>query len=224
MKEKKRRVRKWALFLLLLLGLLAPVRAEAAGKDCTLTIPVQIEVKVENILGGNDYKVTREAGTSDAPLPAETEKIRTGAGTITFGPITYGEVGTYQYRIFQNTDGVERFIYDRTAYRVEVQVTRRDDGSLTTNLTAKREEKQEKSDVIRFDNRYDAQKSQSSGGSGGHRSTVQAVQTGDTQQPLFWLLAAVLAVIAITLIIRTSIGKKREKKERIYRQRRSVYR
>ena len=224
MKEKKRRVRKWAPFLLLLLGLLAPVRAEAAGKDCTLTIPVQIEVKGQNIPGGKDYKVTLEAVTKDAPMPTETVKTRTGAGTITFGPINYGEVGTYQYRIFQNTDGAERFTYDRTAYRVEVQVARRNDGTLTTNLTAKREGKQEKSDVIRFDNQYDAPKSQSSGSSGGHRSTVQAVQTGDTQQPLFWLLTAVLTVIAITLIIRTSIGKKREKKERVYRQRMSVYR
>ena len=138
MKEKKRRVRKWAPFLLLLLGLLAPVRAEAAGKDCTLTIPVQIEVKGQNIPGGKDYKVTLEAVTKDAPMPAETVKTRTGAGTITFGPITYGEVGTYQYRIFQNTDGAERFTYDRTAYRVEVQVPRRNDGTLTTNLTTKR--------------------------------------------------------------------------------------
>ena len=162
--------------------------------------------------------------TKNAPLPIETVKTRTGAGTITFGPVTYGEVGTYQYRISQDTDSAERFNYDRTAYLVDVQVIRRGDGTLTAEVVAKREGKQEKSDAIRFDNRYDAPKNQSSGGSGGHRSTVRAVRTGDTQQPLMWLLTAGAAVMAIALIIRKSIAKKREKKERIYRQRMSVYR
>ena len=39
-----------------------------------------------------------------------------------------------------------------------------------------------------------------------------------------WLLTAGAAAMAIALIIRKSIAKKREKKERIYRQRMSVYR
>ena len=224
MKEKKKKVWKWAPLFVFILGLWLPVKAEAAEKSGTLTIPVQVEVSGENIPGGKDYKVTLEAVTKNAPLPIETVKTRTGAGTITFGPINYGEVGTYQYRIYQNTDSAERFSYDRTAYLVDVQVIRRDDGTLTAELVAKREGKQEKSDAIRFDNRYDAPKNQSSGGSGGHRSAVRAVRTGDTQQPLMWLLTAGAAVMAIALIIRKSIGKKREKKERIYRQRMSVYR
>lgn len=224
MKEKKKKVWKWAPLFVFILGLWLPVKAEAAEKSGTLTIPVQVEVSGENIPGGKDYKVTLEAVTKNAPLPIETVKTRTGAGTITFGPINYGEVGTYQYRIYQNTDSAERFTYDQTAYLVEVQVIRRDDGTLTAELVAKREGKQEKSDAIRFDNRYDAPKNQSSGGSGGHRSAVRAVRTGDTQQPLMWLLIAGAAVMAIALIIRKSIAKKREKKERIYRQRMSVYR
>ena len=224
MKEKKKKAWKWAPLFVFILGLWLPVKAEAAEKSGTLTIPVQVEVSGENIPGGKDYKVTLEAVTKNAPLPIETVKTRTGAGTITFSPITYGEVGTYQYRISQNADSAERFTYDQTAYLVDVQVIRRDDGTLTAELVAKREGKQEKSDAIRFDNRYDAPKNQSSGGSGGHRSTVRAVQTGDTQQPLMGLLTAGAAVMAIALIIRKSIGKKREKKERIYRQRMSVYR
>ena len=224
MKEKKKKVWKWAPLFVFILGLWLPVKAEAAEKSGTLTIPVQVEVSGENIPGGKDYKVTLEAVTKNAPLPIETVKTRTGAGTITFGPINYGEVGTYQYRIYQNTDSAERFTYDQTAYLVEVQVIRRDDGTLTAELVAKREGKQEKSDAIRFDNRYDAPKNQSSGGSGGHRSTVRAVRTGDTQHPLMWLLTAGAAAMAIALIIRKSIAKKREKKERIYRQRMSVYR
>lgn len=224
MKEKKKKVWKWAPLFVFILGLWLPVKAEAAEKSGTLTIPVQVEVSGENIPGGKDYKVTLEAVTKNAPLPIETVKTRTGAGTITFGPINYGEVGTYQYRIYQNTDSAERFTYDQTAYLVEVQVIRRDDGTLTAELVAKREGKQEKSDAIRFDNRYDAPKNQSSGGSGGHRSAVRAVRTGDTQHPLMWLLTAGAAAMAIALIIRKSIAKKREKKERIYRQRMSVYR
>ena len=224
MKEKKKKVWKWAPLFVFILGLWLPVKAEAAEKSGTLTIPVQVEVSGENIPGGKDYKVTLEAVTKNAPLPIETVKTRTGAGTITFGPINYGEVGTYQYRIYQNTDSAERFTYDQTAYLVEVQVIRRDDGTLTAELVAKREGKQEKSDAIRFDNRYDAPKNQSSGGSGGHRSAVRAVRTGDTQHPLMWLLTAGAAAMAIELIIRKSIAKKREKKERIYRQRMSVYR
>ena len=224
MKEKKKKVWKWAPLFVFILGLWLPVKAEAAEKSGKLTIPVQVEVSGENIPGGKDYKVTLEAVTKNAPLPIETVKTRTGAGTITFGPINYGEVGTYQYRIYQNTDSAERFTYDQTAYLVEVQVIRRDDGTLTAELVAQREGKQEKSDAIRFDNRYDAPKNQSSGGSGGHRSAVRAVRTGDTQQPLMWLLTAGAAVMAIALIIRKSIAKKREKKERIDRQRMSVYR
>ncbi len=224
MKNKKKKVWKWAPLFVFILSLWLPVKTEAAEKSCTLTIPVQVEVSGENIPGGKDYKVTLEAVTKNAPLPIETVKTRTGAGTITFGPVTYGEVGTYQYRISQDTDSAERFNYDRTAYLVDIQVIRRGDGTLTAEVVAKREGKQEKSDAIRFDNRYDAPKNQSSGGSGGHRSAVRAVRTGDTQHPLMWLLTAGATAMAIALIIRKSIAKKREKKERIYRQRMSVYR
>ena len=133
-------------------------------------------------------------------------------------------MGEYQYRISQNTDKAERFTYDREAYLVTVQVTRQENGTLAANLTAKRGGKQEKADAIRFKNQYDAPKSQNSGSSGSHQSTVKAVQTGDTQQPFLWLMTAVLAAGAIALIARKSIRKKQEKKERIYRQRMSVYR
>ena len=104
MKEKKKKAWKWAPLFVFILGLWLPVKTEAAEKSGTLTIPVQVEVSGENIPGGKDYKVTLEAVTKNAPLPIETVKTRTGAGTITFGPITYGEVGTYQYRISQNAD------------------------------------------------------------------------------------------------------------------------
>lgn len=54
MKAKKRKVWQWATLLLLLLGLLMPVRAEAAQNSCTVTIPVQIEVERRAYSGWQD--------------------------------------------------------------------------------------------------------------------------------------------------------------------------
>ena len=116
--------------------------------------------------------------------------------------------------------------YDREAYLVTVQVTRTKNGTLETNLWAKREGKTEKADGIRFKNQYDAPKSQNSGSSdsGSHQSSVRPVQTGDAANIVVWFLAAVLAAGVIVLIVIGKKNRNREKKERIYRQRMSVYR
>ena len=226
MKAKKRKVWQWATLLLLLLGLLMPVRAEAAQNSCTVTIPVEIELSGGHIPGGKTYMATLSAVTKAAPVPAETIRQREGVGELKFGPITYTRTGEYQYRISQNTDSAEQFTYDREAYLVTVQVTRTENGTLETNLWAKREGKAEKADGIRFKNRYDAPKSQNSGssGSGSHQSSVRPVQTGDAANIVVWLLAAVLAAGVIVLIVIGKRNRNREKKERIYRQRMSVYR
>ena len=60
MKNKKKKVWKWAPLFVFILSLWLPVKTEAAEKSCTLTIPVQVEVSGENIPGGKDYKVTLE--------------------------------------------------------------------------------------------------------------------------------------------------------------------
>ncbi|MGN8800281.1 Spy0128 family protein [Candidatus Merdisoma sp. HCP28S3_D10] len=187
-KEKKKKGRIWVPLLLLLLGLSVPGRVQAAGNGCELTIPVEIEAKGEHIPGKKEYQVALEAVTKDAPLPAERKKSRTGAGLVKLGPVSYEKVGTYQYRILQTTEETKGFTCDREKYLVTVQVTRLENQALTARLYVEREGKKEKAEAIRFSNQYCAP--EQSSGAGSHRSTVRAVQTGDTKNPAGWLLAA----------------------------------
>lgn len=197
-------------FSFLLLFLLLPGQARAAQKSCSITIPVQVQTAGEKIPAGENYSFTIEAVTKEAPMPSQVNVSRTDSGDLSFGPITYQTPGDYQYRVRQTTEKKDRFIYDTVAYLVTVRVVNADEDSLKAELWAAREGTESKSDSIRFQNRYDAPKSNAR--KHHHSSstteetqtvtnqilqTITSPRTGDQSMPFLWMILAVAACAGI---------------------------
>lgn len=179
---------------MLLPGFSGNVRA--AEYACEVKLPVKIEVTGENIPGGKDYRVTLEALTPEAPMPATTVLERTGAGSLTFGPIRYTKPGDYVYRIRQATDGAERFTYDTAVYRVTVRVTNAENGGLQAQIWGEREGSKGKTADITFRNQYHAPGQPEERQSHHHSGSpvkLKIPKTGDKNALELFLVLAVLA-------------------------------
>lgn len=142
--------------ILMLAGaLIFPGRVMAEGRECTVSIPVSMEVKnaPENAAIMTQIVITaEEPGT---PMPQVTSLMLEGGGTAGFGPIIYMTPGDYRYVISQEA-GEEDYIYDSSAYRVTVRVVNQNDGTLAAEVWAVRNGTEDKSDEIRFENEYKA--------------------------------------------------------------------
>lgn len=146
----------WALGLLMLLGGSLPLGAVAAQIP-TAEIPVQIEAE-----GGTQnpdalYTVALEAVTPDAPMPEG------GAGEIWNMTLKVGEIGRiripcrrlgfFDYTIRQIPGEETDCEYDETRYRLRLQVTRAEDGSIAVMALLLGQEGEKLPDV-RFRNRW----------------------------------------------------------------------
>ncbi len=142
-----------------------------AAESCTVTIPATVSVSGSSIPSGTVYTLVMEAVTEAAPMPEETTVSITGAGTVSFGPITYTVPGDYQYKIYQNSAAVNRFTYDSSEYTVTVRILNDGNGSLVSEVWAvSSADPTTKPDTISFANTYSKASSGGSSHSGGSSS------------------------------------------------------
>ena len=156
MNQKKTRFRKLLLLPLLIAVLLFPTQALAVY-SCTVQLPVEVKTitKTEDteIPTGEVYTVVLTA-EDDAPLPEETRLTVTDNGTVEFGPITYTKPGDYVYTVYQDVGETEFYTYDRAIYTVTVRVVNDDEGGLTAEIWAIRDDETEKMENVVFTNVY----------------------------------------------------------------------
>lgn len=153
-----------------LAAMMIPATAFAEGKSCSVTIPAEIQVTGSSIPADVEYKLVMERVTENAPMPETAEAVRTGAGQVDFGPITYTSPDDYQYRIYQNSEAKNRFTYDDTVYLVTVRVTNSAtaEGGLASQIWITNEaDESAKADSLLFTNHYSRPSSGGGGGGGG---------------------------------------------------------
>lgn len=142
--------------ILMLAGaLIFPGRVMAEGRECTVSIPVSMEVKMPRKNAAIMTQIVITAEEPGTPMPQVTSLMLEGGGAAGFGPITYLTPGDYRYVISQEA-GEEDYIYDSSAYRVTVRVVNQNDGTLAAEVWAVRNGTEDKSDEIRFENEYKA--------------------------------------------------------------------
>ena len=125
-----------------------------------------------------EFKNTYKADASDAKVKFDIEKILTGfagetpatftfnmtgdktgsveitgAGSASFGEISYDKVGEYTYTISEQDDKAKGYTYDKTVYTVIVNVAD-EDGKLVPHTEIKKGE--ETVNEIKFENSYSA--------------------------------------------------------------------
>ncbi len=70
------------------------------------------------------------ADTEGAPMPASVKATATAENqTASFGTITYEKAGIYEYTITEENGGADGVTYDKTAHKVVVTVTKKDDNT-----------------------------------------------------------------------------------------------
>lgn len=225
MRRWKRRQGGWLLLPMLLAALvIMPLKPEAAAYECTARVPVSVEATGES---GETFTVRMEPGSGmgeEIPMPEETELQLTGGTEGAFEGIRFTEPGDYVYTVRQAAGNTEYMRYDETVYTVVIQVTNGEDGGLTYQVFASRDESpEEKTGEIRFVNTYEppaesasteaettAPETQTESPSETEEVTQTVPKTGDAQNLLPF--AAVLAVAAGVVAV-LGIWKSRSSRE-----------
>ena len=86
-------------FLLAIVLLAAPGKAFAEENECTVTLPVSVEVSHTSAPADTEFEVLLMSADADAPMPEISSGTVKGAGRIVFGPISYRAPGDYHYNI-----------------------------------------------------------------------------------------------------------------------------
>lgn len=128
--------------------------ALAAGRSCSVSIPVTVQVNGDEAPAGTTYIFKIEAVTEGAPMPSDTSLYVGSAGTAAFGAIAYTAPRDYVYRIYQTTAADANLTCDPAVYTVTVRVLNSEDGGLTAQLWAVRDGADEKTEEIVFTNQY----------------------------------------------------------------------
>lgn len=209
MNQKKTRFRKLLLLPLLIAVLLFPTQALAVY-SCTVQLPVEVKTitKTEDteIPTGEVYTVVLTA-ENDAPLPEETRLTVTDNGTVEFGPITYTKPGDYVYTVYQDVGETEFYTYDRAIYTVTVRVVNDDEGGLTAEIWAIRDDETEKMENVVFTNVYTPEEEPEPDGSSSASTSAKPLvkkpnipKTGDSANLTLWtclLAASALGIITL---------------------------
>lgn len=234
MKLKNRKIHKVLLLQLLMAVMLFPMQAFAAEYQCSVSVPVEVQVTGDSIPAGNEYTVVLEAAEEETqnPMPEVTEITIKDGGSAEFGPITYTKPDDYRYKIRQEAGNTANFTYDAAVFTVTVRVVNDEEtGGLKAEIWAIRDESENKTDAIRFENTYQKPADPSGGdpGSGDGSDEEIAViptavkqeaviaqipiagipevnqpaggQTGDSAYPVLWTALMAAAVIAFAIVI-----------------------
>jgi len=177
----------WLAGLLALNGLTAQAAAETA-----VTIPFELSVEGERVPAANfEFLLSAGDAASAQAMPEVNRQALASSGASSFGTLHYDKPGDYRYTIRQTGEPLKYFALDRTVYEVVVRVTNREAGGLAAAIYAIRSGTDEKTERIRFVNRYDRP---------APAPITRNVQTGDAGiRGYFGLLAAGAFGIAFSL-------------------------
>ena len=198
-----------ALLIAAALTLLLSMSVSAAEKGVSTHIEARI-LSSENMPADIPFTIVLGA-VDQAPLPAVTEKTVKKSGTAVFDDIVFTEVGDYFYTLTQKSGKEEYVQYDGEGpYTVIVRVTNdpKAPGGLAAAVSGWRgkldqdPEKVTKPDSFTFHNKYSKPtKTVTHTKHGGNPSRKgSTVKTGDTQNPIMWLLLACGAAAGILVM------------------------
>lgn len=218
MNQKRTRFRKLLLLPLLIAVLLFPTQAVATDYSCTVQLPVEVKTitKTEDaeIPTGEVYTVVLTANDG-APLPTKTRLTVTDNGAVNFGPITYTVPGDYEYTVYQEVGETEFYTYDRAIYTVTVRVVNDDNGGLTAEIWAIRDDEMEKTGEVVFTNVYTPEEEPEPDGSSSASTSANPVKkktntpkTGDSANLTLWTCLLAASALGIITFLAALVKRK----------------
>jgi pilin isopeptide linkage protein len=126
-----------------------------AAEASTATAMIQVEAKVTGDQADDaEFTFKLTAADETTPMPDSDTVTIKGEGQAEFGPITYTDVGTYNYTVSQQDNQLPYYTYDLSVYHVTVTVIYTEDGALSAGFTAKKNSERTKSGDITFINEH----------------------------------------------------------------------
>ncbi len=218
-RKMNRAIRKLSGLLLLpvlLAALLLPAeaKAETAAYTCTARLPVSVELNGDS---QEEFTVAIEPGPgmdASLPMPEETHLRLAGDSAGAFEGFVYTEPGDYVYTVTQTAGDTEYMAYDTAVYTVVIQVTNGENGGLTYQVYASRDDKpEEKVSEVSFLNTYTPPtEPETTAPAETEEVTDTAPKTGDDQNlaPFIAVLTVAAVVAAGLVILRARSGKQNE--------------
>ena len=189
--------------------LLMPVQAHAeeVAYQCTATLPVNLELN-----GDSDEMFTVSiapgpGAEEDFPMPEQTELQMSGDSQAAFTGFHYTEPGDYVYTVTQIAGSTDYMTYDDAVYTVVIQVTNAENGGLTYQVYASRDDNpDEKVAELSFLNTYappppPPEPEPSTPSQPETPSDSGIPQTGDTVPLVALTVVLVVAAVAIVVLV-----------------------
>lgn len=222
---------KWiwtVIFFALTVFFLFPVKitmiyAAEGERECTIAIPVSVEIKgdAENI-SSEIFEYGLKAAGEDSQAEEIFDKIevtKTGITRGQFKEMHYVKPGDYKYTVYQLKGNNKELIYDDSIYEVTVRVVNNQNGGLTAEVWAVKNQSDQKVDEIKFVNSY---KKAATATTESKNNTIyhttntitkssigtSSPKTGDKSNLILWSGVAVLSGLCIFFFI--LIGKRRK--------------
>ena len=203
-RSKYRKISVMLLLLILVISLM-PISAFAAESTATATISVEKQITGDKPQSAETFTFTLTPDDASYPMP-EGENGGTltikGAGTASFGSITYTEPKNYTYTLKETTGNAANYTYDKTVYKATVYVTTDDNGNLTAKVWIFKDGSDAKAENATFVNTYTKP-----------GKPEDPPQTGDSSNPALWISLAGFSATMLIIIAASGFRKKKKQQQ-----------
>lgn len=131
------------------------VYAAEGERECTIVIPVSVEMKGNIKSEVFEYALEpADENSSTEAVFSEVEVTQEGITKGSFEEMRYTRPGDYKYTVYQLKGESKDVIYDGSVYEVTVRVVNTQEGGLAAEVWAVKDQSDQKTDEIKFINQY----------------------------------------------------------------------
>ena len=129
------------------------VYAAEGERECTIAIPVSVEMKGNIKSEVFEYALEpADENSSTEAVFSEVEVTQEGITKGSFEEMRYKRPGDYKYTVYQLKGESKDVIYDGSVYEVTVRVVNTQEGGLAAEVWAVKDQSDQKTDEIKFIN------------------------------------------------------------------------
>ena len=131
------------------------VYAAEGERECTIAIPVSVEMKGNIKSDVFEYALEpADENSSTEAVFSEVEVTQEGITKGSFEEMRYTRPGDYKYTVYQLKGESKDIIYDGSVYEVTVRIVNTQEDGLAAEVWAVKDQSDQKTDEIKFINQY----------------------------------------------------------------------
>ena len=194
------------------------VYAAEGERECTIAIPVSVEMKGNIKSEVFEYALEpADENSSTEAVFSEVEVTQEGITKGSFEEMRYKRPGDYKYTVYQLKGESKDVIYDGSVYEVTVRVVNTQEGGLAAEVWAVKDQSDQKTDEIKF---IETATTEAINNTIHHTTTniitkssigTSSPKTGDKSNVMLWGGIAILSGLCVFFFL--FAGKRRKTEE-----------